>query len=247
MSPNENPVNMVNERKMKEQTELVTSLTNSNHKMFLCFKLFYENHKKASWVRRMRGLTPREKAYEEVTRHVASYLKVVESSLRVSSVGISITRTAISLLETPTRNPIQLMVGLRSHAEECRLEAQKMQKEFRDVRQQIGSISQAVGIDYKTSEQAKPNTVDIEKLRDMVDGDLFTVFTQVINQLTVTIASFVSWWDDAAIDWKNVKEHMITFNHGSDVLVKEWRDLQFQYRLYKDEIMAQQDYYTSKS
>lgn len=89
----------------------------------------------------MKGLTPREKAYEEVTGQVANYLKLVESSLRVSSAGISITKAAISVLETPTRNPVQLMAGLRSHVEECRSEAQNMEKEFRKVRTQIWTVS----------------------------------------------------------------------------------------------------------
>ncbi|KAF7430181.1 hypothetical protein PC9H_005881 [Pleurotus ostreatus] len=231
------PVNMPRERKMQEQTEVVALLTKSNHNIL---------GRKAGLFKRMRGLTPREKAYEEVTRQAAGYLKVVESSLRVSLVGISITKTAISLLETPTRNPVQLMAGLRSHAEECRLEAQNMETEFRKVRTQIWSISQTLGISYKTSDQDESSTVEIEKLRDMGDVDLFDLFAQVINQLTGTIARFVAWWDDATINWKNIKEHMITFKHGNDVLIKEWRDLQLQYQLYREEIMAQQDYYSSK-
>ncbi|KAG9218409.1 hypothetical protein CCMSSC00406_0007990 [Pleurotus cornucopiae] len=186
----------------------------------------------------MKGLTPREKAYEEVTGQVANYLKLVGSSLRVSSAGISITKAAISVLETPTRNPVQLMAGLRSHAEECRLEAQNMEKEFRKVRTQIWTISQKVGINYKTSGKDESHTVDIEKLRGVGDVDLFDVFTEVINQLTGTIARFVAWWDDATINWKNVKEHMITFKHGSgtDFLIEEWRDLQLQYQLYREEV-----------
>lgn len=72
----------------------------------------------------------------------------------------------------------------------------------------------------------------------MGDVDLFDVFTELINQLTGTIARFVTWWDDATINWKNVKEHMITFTHGSgtDFLLKEWRDLQLQYQLYREEV-----------
>ncbi|KAF9490919.1 hypothetical protein BDN71DRAFT_1453701 [Pleurotus eryngii] len=134
------PQSLLSGRKMQEQAEVVALLTKSNHNMFLCLKLL-SLRRKVGWVKKMKGLTPREKAYKEVTGQVANYLKLVESSLRVSSAGISITKAAISVLETPTRNPVQLMAGLRSHAEECRSEAQNMEKEFRKVRTQIWTVS----------------------------------------------------------------------------------------------------------
>ncbi|KAL4258201.1 hypothetical protein AB1N83_010424 [Pleurotus pulmonarius] len=122
----------VKERIMQGRAEEVALLTKSNQELFLCFSVFSEKHKRAGWVKIMKGLSPKEKAYKEVPYQVVSYLKLLESSLKISSAGLLTTKTAISLLETPTRSPVQLLAELRSHADRGRLEARRMEGVFRN-------------------------------------------------------------------------------------------------------------------
>ncbi|KAF4564036.1 hypothetical protein EYR36_003287 [Pleurotus pulmonarius] len=131
----------VKERIMQGRAEEVALLTKSNQELFLCFSVFSEKHKRAGWVKIMKGLSPKEKAYKEVPYQVVSYLKLLESSLKISSAGLLTTKTAISLLETPTRSPVQLLAELRSHADRGRLEARRMEGVFRNVRRQISKLS----------------------------------------------------------------------------------------------------------
>lgn len=72
----------------------------------------------------------------------------------------------------------------------------------------------------------------------MGDADLFDVYTKVVKQLTDTMRRFVAWWDNATIDWRNIQGHMIVLNRKSQVnyLIVEWRDLQFRYQLYREEV-----------
>lgn len=73
--------------------------------------------------------------------HVGSFFRLMESSLKVSSTGISITKVAISLLSTPGVSIIQAKARLRPHADECYSDACKMYDDLRELRKQIMNVS----------------------------------------------------------------------------------------------------------
>lgn len=85
--------------------------------------------------------SPTDKAYRGVHHHAGSFFRLMESSLKVSSAGISITKVAISLLSTSGVSIIQAKARLRPHAEECYLDAGKMYEDFRELRRQIMDVS----------------------------------------------------------------------------------------------------------
>ncbi|KAF9490917.1 hypothetical protein BDN71DRAFT_1453696 [Pleurotus eryngii] len=225
----------------------IYELTKSNHIMFLCLSLFFERHKKGSWFKNL--ITPSsssKKTYNGVHQHAGDFF-LVESSLKVSSAGIAITNVAISLQSTRTRSKvqtIQFMRRLEQQAKECRSEAHKMQKDFRELRGQMMNTYKQAGITAKGYTNQDVTYDNIDALRNMTNIDLSKLLIVTITQVVQTIGKLVAWWDNAVVDWDNILRFMVCGELG--FMIAEWKALQLGYQLYNEEIMVQEDYYKSE-
>ncbi|KAF7430182.1 hypothetical protein PC9H_005882 [Pleurotus ostreatus] len=240
-----------NDRTISSVTQVhekaIQELTKSNRAFFLCLKSFFENHKREGWLKRLvTSSTPVDKAYQSLHHHAGSFFRLVESSIRVSSAGVAITKMAIFLLSAPAGPPIQviqLATRLRPYAVQCRLEAKKMENACRELRTQIMDTYKSVGFEVESYNKHDMDNTDA--LQNIQDGGLLKALTDSVGQLADTITKLVSWWGDVEIDLSNIT-NLIDVSRGVSLLIRTWEDLQRSYQLYNKEIMVQQDYYKSE-
>ncbi|KAG9218389.1 hypothetical protein CCMSSC00406_0010405 [Pleurotus cornucopiae] len=237
-------------RKASEHADVVYALTKSNHETFECLKVFCEKYnEKRTFIHSH----SKHKVYKHVVEQAGVYVGTIDTSIRMAERGMSISRGAKEALDDKTVTPELLVEPMLEQTGDALKDIKDISNRFRSIRVALFEEMQRIHPSEPQSDSYPPSTdlvrrqrVDLNELRRMDEKDLLKLTVLVLDQFVSIVGEFVDWWSSLKVDVDRLTGSIRFIRKNPDIstqVYKQWENMEQQYKIYRSEIMTQQDYY----
>ncbi|KDQ22120.1 hypothetical protein PLEOSDRAFT_171596 [Pleurotus ostreatus PC15] len=255
-------------RKASEHAGVVYALTKSNHETFECLKVFCEKYnEKRTFIHSH----SKHKVYKHVVEQAGVYVGTIDASIRMAERGMSISRGAKEALDDKTLIPEVFVEPMLEQTGEALKDIKDISNRFRGIRVALFEEMQRVHPSEPPSDPSFPPSTDLvrrqrvdlngkyfhlsypvtltkraSELRRMDEKDLLKLTVLVLDQFVSIVGEFVDWWNSLKVDVDRLTGSIRYIRKNPNIstqVFKQWENMEQQYKIYRSEIMAQQDYY----
>ncbi|KAJ8701268.1 hypothetical protein PTI98_000074 [Pleurotus ostreatus] len=238
-------------RKASEHAGVVYALTKSNHETFECLKVFCEKYnEKRTFIHSH----SKHKVYKHVVEQAGVYVGTIDASIRMAERGMSISRGAKEALDDKTLIPEVFVEPMLEQTGEALKDIKDISNRFRGIRVALFEEMQRVHPSEHPSDPSFPPStdlvrrqrVDLNELRRMDEKDLLKLTVLVLDQFVSIVGEFVDWWNSLKVDVDRLTGSIRYIRKNPNIstqVFKQWENMEQQYKIYRSEIMTQQDYY----
>ncbi|KAF9490924.1 hypothetical protein BDN71DRAFT_1434323 [Pleurotus eryngii] len=179
------------------------------------------------------------------------YLRVVDTSVTVTSAGVRIAKMIIAVVEASEDLEVSTITGVKQSAAENAKDAKRIQEDFRQLRGSLMNFHRALNPRSPPILGRMPENsfVETNGLETMADEDFFAFTTQIIDQFLATVTEFIEWWGGLMSELAGVEDYMKRLKPGREdsghrlFIAKLWKSIESEYKTYNADVTAQQDYY----